>query len=114
MPRPKSQIETIPYRVVPAVVKVAYICFKNELKTSAGFPWTVYGNREESLPNPDNGCEFYEAQVGTANPNETRPEMQRGAWRLVIEVCVKPREIREVYLTDEHYARHSFRRVWPL
>jgi guanyl-specific ribonuclease Sa len=68
---------------------------------------------QNQLPNPDNGCEYYEFDVGAAHPEAVHGpgEGDRGVRRLVVEVNVKPRKVREIYFSDSHYARGTFQRV---
>jgi hypothetical protein len=61
------------------------------------------------LPDPAQGCAYFEQQVGQARPGD--PLGQRGSRRLVLEVNVTSFQILEVYYTEEHYGKFSFVRI---
>jgi guanyl-specific ribonuclease Sa len=103
--------ETISRNSLAADVRMAIASFTNQLKLALPSKDDIYQNRENRLPRPDNGCEYYEQQVSTARPGD--PISERGKRRLVFEVVVKPREIRRFYFSDDHYAVGSFRLVTP-
>lgn len=109
-------VSQIPYRScasLPEETKVALITAKNTLK--AGGTLRRFGNTQgrtplegPPLPDPSQGCEYYEVQVGQARPEDPRPGGQK---RLVLEVNTSSRQVLEVYYSEMHYAKFSFWRV---
>jgi guanyl-specific ribonuclease Sa len=107
MAKQKSLIPIVHVSALANDVRIALA----ELKTSVrgALPRSqIFRNVPAVLPTPDNGCEYYEFQVGAAHSDDPEPAGKR---RLVVEINNKAREIREIYFTDEHYASGSFRRV---
>lgn len=107
----KSQIPTLPKAELPEDVRIAVIRFKQRIQMGAGL--TPFGNTNRPgmgspLPNLADGCSYYEYRVGQAHPGDERPG---GVRRLVAEVNDKARQVREMYFTDQHYAKGSFRRL---
>ncbi len=110
----KSQIPTKSEMSLPPDVKFALITAKNRLKIGGAF--REFRNQQgrtdlegPPLPAPDQGCAYYEVQVGEARPGD--PMGEAGAKRLVLEVVVPARQIREIYYTDEHYGKFTFVRI---
>lgn len=102
----KSQLDTIPHAFLPPDAKLALIHYKNTLRT--GRAGQRFQNREDQLPTPSNGCDYFEWDVGAAHPEDDEPRGQR---RLVFEVVEKSLEIREIYFTPGHYQKGTFLRV---
>jgi len=98
---------------------MALITHKNAIRAGVDLPnMKTFGNNYGSapgdgspLPNLSDGCYYKEAQVGSAHPGETDPKKQRGVRRLVFEVVISSKEIRETYFTDDHYTKGSFVRL---
>jgi hypothetical protein len=109
----KSQIPMMSKSSLPPAAKVALDEVKNLLKQ--GKPLRDFDNRKDSkkgqgppLPDPSLGCRYFEKQVGTAHVGDKRPT---GTHRLVLEIDLKGREIREVYYSEEHYFKGTFFRA---
>lgn len=109
----KSQIPLISVARLPEDARVAVIRLKADIRQGI-FPQR-FGNRNRPLegkgsplPRLSDGCQYFEYPVGQAHPDDERPT---GSHRLVAEVDVKGRRIREIYYTTQHYAKRSFRRV---
>jgi hypothetical protein len=110
----KSQIPLRRRTNLPPEAAFALITAKTLLK--AGGALTAFRNRRGNstlegppLPLPSQGCVYYEVQVGQAHPLDTQG--LAGSKRLVLEVNVGSRQVREVYYTEEHYEKFSFVRV---
>ena len=108
MAKQKSLIPTVGRLTLAEDVRIAITNLKNRIGVGIPPRSQIFHNRPSVLPNLDDGCEYYEFQVGAAHPGDAQPAGKR---RLVVEVNVKPRQVREIYFTDEHYAHGSFRRV---
>ena len=108
MAKQKSLIPIIHVLALAEDVRTAIAVFKNRVKFALPAQSNVFGNIPAVLPNLDNGCQYYESQVGEARPGDSR---RAGKRRLVVEVSQKSREVREIYFTDEHYLSGTFRRV---
>lgn len=107
----KSQIPMMSRSQLPADVQAAVIRFKNQIRSGAGL--TPFGNTNRPgmgspLPNLAAGCAYYECRVGGAHPGDARPG---GVRRLVAEVNIKPRQVLEMYFTDDHYSKGSMKRI---
>jgi hypothetical protein len=61
------------------------------------------------LPDPAQGCGYFETDVGLARPGD--PKGERGSRRLVFEVNESSKQILEIYFTEEHYGKFTFERV---
>jgi guanyl-specific ribonuclease Sa len=109
MAKQKAQIQPILMHALPNDVRLAIIAAKNSIRNRIPGRGAAFTNTPAVLPNLDDGCEYFEFDVGAARPGD--PQGQRGKRRLVIEIVTKPREVREIYFTDEHYTSGSFRRV---
>ena len=94
---------------IPDQIAQAIADAKNSLRARLPGRNGIFDNRPPVLPKLDDGCEYFEFDVGAARPGDALG--QRGKRRLVIEVVTKPRQVREVYFTDQHYTAGSFRRV---
>jgi hypothetical protein len=110
----KSQIPVRSQASLPADATFALIQAKNALKAGASF--ASFGNERgrtdlegPPLPDPSQGCDYYEIQVGQARP--TDPKGEKGTKRLVVEVNTSSKQILEVYYTEEHYAKFTFFRI---
>jgi len=107
---PKSQIPVRSHASLPQDARIALINAKNALKSGAVF--RVFGNQRgrtslegPPLPEPSQGCLYYEVQVGQTRAGGS------GVKRLVLEVNSSSKQIMEVYYTDEHYAKTTFVRI---
>jgi hypothetical protein len=109
----KSQIPVRSQASLPPDALVALIQAKNALR--AGTALRLFRNERGGinegppLPDPAQGCEYYEVQVGQARPEDERG--QAGSHRLVLEVNVSSRQILETYYTEEHYGKNTFVRI---
>lgn len=114
MPRPKHQFPRLHRDSLPADITLALATLRNDLKEAlkadAALPesrYPVFGNNRDRaepsdpLPKPDQGCRYREVQVGQAREGD--PVGQRGKRRLVVELNEKPRQLREIYFTNDHY-----------
>lgn len=113
----KSQVPTLSRDSLPPDVRSAIIAAKNghrdgDLVRAVN----EFANRRDPLnatgpplPTPSQGCEYYEWDVGQAHQDDTTS--RRGKKRLVLEVNASSLEIKEIYYTDEHYAKFSFFRI---
>jgi len=109
----KSQIPLISAGRLPEEARIAVIQLKTDIRRGA-FP-RQFGNRNRPLegegrplPRLNDGCQYFEYPVGAAHADDERPA---GSHRLVAEVDVKARRIREIYYTAAHYAKGTFYRV---
>ncbi len=108
MAKQKSLIPTIRMSSLAEDVRIAITLAKNRISVNLPPRAQIFQNRPAVLPNLDDGCQYYEFQVGAAHPGDPQPAGKR---RLVIEVNEKARQVREVYFTDQHYASGSFQRI---
>jgi guanyl-specific ribonuclease Sa len=106
MAKQKASIPTLRVSHLPADVRRAISKVKTRIRSS--IPPTVFRNEKHQLPRPSQGCQYREFRVGNAHPGDSRPAGKR---RLVLEINVKGREVREIYFTDHHYMPGSFRRL---
>src|SRR5437899_3620076 len=110
----KSQIPTRSRLSLPPDASFALMTAKNSLRERVELD-TFRNARGRTdlegppLPDPSQGCVYYEVQVGKANEND--PLGERGSKRLVLEVNTSSWQIMEIYYTDEHYAKFSFFRL---
>jgi guanyl-specific ribonuclease Sa len=102
----KSQVPTVLRANLPQDVQIGIIVMKNSLENAA-----IFRNRKDlardtgrPLPKLDNGCCYVEGDVGQGR-------LDRGERRLVMEIVESTLQIREIYFSDEHYLKGSFRRV---
>ena len=109
MAKQKAQIPRIVMHSLPDDVRLAIISAKNSIRNRLPGRGTAFSNSPAVLPNLDDGCEYFEFDVGAARSGD--PLGQRGKRRLVIEVVTKPRQVRAIYFTDQHYTSGSFRLV---
>jgi hypothetical protein len=119
----KSQIPVRHRASLPGDVQIAIGNLKNAIER--GDRLTVYENHKpfsgppsakvpdhdgerrpgpSPLPRLDNGCLYYEFDVGAGRQN-------RGNRRLVAEIVTASRQIRSLYFTDDHYTKGSFVRL---
>jgi hypothetical protein len=110
----KSQIPVRSQASLPTDATIALIEAKNLLK--AGRPLRRFSNGRGNsplegppLPDPAQGCAYFEMQVGLARPGD--PKGESGSRRLVLEVNDSSKQILEVYFTEEHYGKFTFERV---
>jgi guanyl-specific ribonuclease Sa len=108
MAKQKASMPIVRAIQLPNDVRTAIATLKTRIRASLPRQRDVFENRHSPLPNADQGCQYYRIQVGAAHPGDPRPAGRR---RLVVEVNVKAREIREIYFSDEHYRSGTFRRV---
>lgn len=112
----KSQIPIRSQASLPTDAKVALIEAKNALKARLPGRAFEFGNERgrtdlegPPLPDPSQGCAYYEVQVGQARPDD--PQGERGSKRLVLEVNTSSRQLMETYYTEDHYAKFTFFRI---
>jgi hypothetical protein len=110
----KSQIPVKSQATLPADASFALIEAKNLLK--AGGKLRPFGNDRGNsplegppLPDPSQGCVYYEKQVGHARPGDKQGAS--GSKRLVLEVNTTSQQIMEVYYTEDHYGKTTFVRI---
>ncbi len=110
----KSQIPVKSQVALPPDASIAFIEAKNFLK--AGGKLRPFGNDRGNsplegppLPDPSQGCVYYEKQVGHARLGDKQGDS--GSKRLVLEVNTASKQIMEVYYTDEHYGKSTFVRI---
>lgn len=110
----KSQVPIRHQASLPTDALMALIEAKNILK--AGGTLRSFSNSRGNspiegppLPDPSQGCVYYEMDVGQARPGD--PLGERGSKRIVLEVNESSRQIMEVYYTEEHYGKFTFARV---
>jgi guanyl-specific ribonuclease Sa len=108
MAKQKSLFPIIRALSLPEDVRIAVTQVKNRIGRGLPPRAQTFRNRPAVLPNLDDGCQYYEFQVGAAHPDDQRPAGQR---RLVVEVNEKALQVREIYFTDQHYASGSFQRI---
>ncbi len=60
------------------------------------------------LPALSHGCKYVEFQVGSAHAGDPK---RAGRRRLVFEVHVGSRKVKETYYTEDHYAKFTFYRI---
>ncbi|MBO12924.1 MAG: hypothetical protein CMJ68_19470 [Planctomycetaceae bacterium] len=106
MAKQKASIPTLRISHLPADIRRALPLVKTRIKAS--LPPTVFRNEQHQLPRPNQGCEYREFRVGHAHPGDSRSAGKR---RLILEINIKGREVREIYFTDRHYQPGSFRRL---
>ena len=109
MAKQKAQIPTVQSALLPADAKEAIRSMRTLLRSRLPGRQHNHDNKPALLPNPDNGCKYFEFDVGHAHPGDTKSP--RGKRRIVVEVVTKSKEVREIYFTDTHYQSGSFRRV---
>lgn len=104
----KSQVPTVSRGSLPADVQLGIIQLKHTLAAGNG---RAFQNRSDAanatgqpLPKLSNGCCYIESDVGMGR-------LDRGKRRLVAEIVESTRQIRELYFSDEHYLKGSFRRI---
>ncbi|MFK7818792.1 MAG: hypothetical protein AB8G99_08730 [Planctomycetaceae bacterium] len=109
----RSQIPSMPKGSLPGDVRTAVTAMRNAI--AAGRMPRPFGNTNlpkegvgSPLPRLADGCQYFEFQVGAAHPGDKKPT---GSRRLVAEVSVKSRQIRNLYFTDGHYRKGTFRRI---
>jgi hypothetical protein len=113
----KSQVPILGRDSLPPDVREAVINVKNEHRRGELIrKVNEFANRRDPLnasgpplPTPQQGCAYFEWDVGHANDGDTIS--RRGRKRLVLEVNTSSLEIKEIYYTDEHYAKFSFFRI---
>jgi hypothetical protein len=110
----KSQIPLKTQGTLPADASMALIEAKNVLKAGGRLrPFANDGGNSPTegppLPDPAQGCVYYEQQVGQARPGDLRGAS--GSKRLVLEVNMSSRQVMEVYYTDDHYGKGTFVRL---
>lgn len=118
----KSQIPFLAHASLPTYARIALIEAKNKLKhgtaeeLAKGTLFRTFQNKQGAtnlegppLPAPDLGCQLFEFDVGQAHEGD--PKGRRGVKRLVLEINISSKQIMEVYLTEEHYAKTSFVRI---
>lgn len=106
----KSQVPIIRQRQLPLPAKRAIAQLKNDLRRGQlprRFGNTSRDKAGSPLPRLDDGCVYFEVQVGHGRPGPA----DRGAQRLVVEIDEKSRQIREIYFTQKHYCKGTFYRV---
>lgn len=108
MAKQKNQIEKVSSIRLAEDVRLAIIEAKRILQAGVPPARHRHNNVPAFLPNPDKGCEYFEFDVGQAHPGDPEP---RGKRRLVMEVVTGPRQVREIYFSDSHYASGQFKRV---
>ncbi len=99
----KSGFRILPESTLPPDVREALRTAKrsgNRLRT--------FENNEHKLPEPQQGYQYKEIQVGHANPGDSRPPGKR---RLVLEVHEGTGRVGEKYFSDGHYTRGVFCRI---
>lgn len=114
MPKPKHQFPRLHRDSLPPDITLALATLRNDLKealkadtTLSENRYPVFGNNRgrsepsDPLPKPDQGCRYREVQVGAAREGD--PVGPRGKRRLVVELNEKPRQLREIYFTNDHY-----------
>ena len=110
----KSQIPVRRQVTLSPDALTALIEAKNHLRSGGRFP-EFSNSRGNSplegppLPDPSQGCVYYEKQVGEAHLDDKQG--RRGSKRLVLEVNVSSLQILEVYFTEEHYGKFTFDRI---
>lgn len=109
MAKQKAQIPTVAAISLAADIRDAITTTNNTVRTRLPGKKQVFANSPPVLPNLDDGCEYFEFDVGTAHAGDQAG--LRGKRRLVVEVVKKSRQVREIYFTDSHYASGTFRRV---
>lgn len=109
----RSQVPTISKGSLPGDVRTALA--KLRAAVSAGRMPRAFGNSNlpkegegSPLPRLSDGCQYVEFPVGSAHSGDSRPA---GSRRLVAEVVTKSRQIREIYFTDQHHRKGSFKRI---
>jgi hypothetical protein len=110
----KSQIPLRYQATLPTDASIALIEAKNSFKAGGSLPRfsNARGNsllEGPPLPDPAQGCAYFEKQVGHARPGD--PKGERGSKRLVLEVNLSNNQILEIYYTEEHYGKFTFERV---
>lgn len=107
----KSQIPIANLSTLSDDVRRAIAEAKNSIRDGVRDPFgnEPGGGAGSPLPKLAKGCSYHEFDVGHARAGD--PQGRRGQRRLVIEVVDKSRQIREIYYTDDHYAKFSFVRV---
>jgi ribonuclease len=95
----KSQFRTLSENKLPADVRAA-------LRSKKG-P-TEFKNKENELPDPQQGYEYREFDVGQAHAGDAQP---RGKRRLVLEIHKSTGRVGEKYFSDTHYTRGTFFRI---
>lgn len=114
----KSRVPLKPQSSLPLDAAVALITAKNQIKSNA--PLAQFGNNRGNpslrggpdgppLPDPSNGCDYFEWDIGAARDGD--PEGKRGVRRFVFEINLSSRQVLEVYYTEEHYRKFSFFRI---
>ena len=106
MAKQKAQIPTIRTSLLASDLRTASTNMKTRIKSS--LPGEHFKNKEHQLPRADRGCQFREMRVGAAHAGDPH---RAGKRRLIVEVNLKSRQIREVYFSDSHYMAGSFRRL---
>jgi guanyl-specific ribonuclease Sa len=109
MAKQKAQIPTVAASSLTVDVREAITTTKNTVRTRLPGKKQVFANSPPVLPNLDDGCEYFEFDVGAAHAGEM--DRPRGRRRLVVEVVKRSRQVREIYFTDSHYTSGTFRRV---
>ena len=117
MPRPKHQFPRLHRDSLPADITLALATLRNDLKESMKEPagklsenkYKVFGNNRQRsdptdpLPKPAQGCRYREVRVGQSREFNEQGEPKPGKRRLVVELNEKPRQLREIYFTNDHY-----------
>ena len=108
----KSQIPVQSQASLAPEVRAAIGDAKNQVR--AGIAHEAFRNDKDTqrgdgspLPALSQGWRYVEFQVGAAHEHDPRP---RGVRRLVVELDPSNR-IREIYYTENHYAKFSFVKV---
>lgn len=109
MAKQKAQIPIRPFSSLPEDVREAIVAAKNALRTGLPGQKKVFENRPPILPNPADGCQYFEFDVGAARPGD--PVSARGKRRLIVEVVESSRQPREIYFTASHYLAGSVTRI---
>lgn len=118
----KAQIPTMGRGGLPSDLNFAIIDLKNRLKLQTGVKpfWNGKPHSDgqpdpngkrypgpSPLPRLDNGCCYYEYDVGKPGHGMNG----RGNRRIVAEVVKSTHQIREIYFTDDHYTKGTFYRI---
>lgn len=104
----KSQVPFVSRSALPADVQMGIAQLKNAIRM--GTARDFQNRKDEStstgqpLPKLDRGCKYVKGDVG-------RGRTDRGERRLVAEIVESTGQIREIYFSDEHYLKGSFRRI---
>ena len=106
----RDRIPTRSFLVLPPEVRAAIARAKNHGVENLRQYANEFGAPEDGPPLPKigAGCTYREADVGQAHKDD--PKGRRGQRRLVFEVESRGR-IRNIYYTEDHYAKGTFIRI---